>query len=45
VLKRGKRKQQEEKEQEKVRNKGDDSQKIDKGFVLMNARFWESTGF
>jgi len=44
VLKRGKRKQQQEKEQEKVRSKGDDSYKIEKGSVLMNAGFSESTG-
>lgn len=44
MLKRGKVKQRQEKEQEKVRNKGDDSQKSEKVFMLMNARFWESTG-
>jgi len=39
MLKRGKGKQQQEKEQEKIRNKGADSSKIEKGFVLMNPRF------
>jgi len=44
VLKRGKGKQQQENEQEKIRNKGDDLLKIEKELVLMNARRWESTG-
>ena len=40
-----KAKKRQEKEQKKDRNKDDDSQAIEKEFVLMNARFWESTGF
>jgi len=44
VLKRGKGKQQQENEQEKIRNKGDDLLKIEKELVLMNARCRESTG-
>jgi len=44
MLKRGKVKQRQEKEQEMVRNMGDDSQKREKAFMLMNAWFWESTG-
>jgi hypothetical protein len=45
MLKRGKGKQQQEKEQKKSRNKDDDSEKIDRGFMLMTVWFRESTGF
>jgi hypothetical protein len=44
MLIRGKGNQEQEKEQEKIRNKDDDSLKIEGGFMLMNARFRESTG-